>query len=287
MLSRCQRFDFTPVSHAQIVERLQHIVQQEGAQADAAALQLLARRAAGSMRDSQSLLEQLLAFVGDRITVQDVHAMLGTARDERLRAILQPLIERDAATALAELEQALAEGVDPGQLAEQLIGSLRDMMAALVGCPGELLMYHLPTERDVLREQAEPWGMQTLLAAAQILDQAVSRMRQSVHARILLELALIRIARLEELDELSTLLAQLQTGAGGDRPAPRIAASPTAAASTAKKKVAPPSAPLRDDAAHGDQDESAAAPSAPHTPPQSAHQRRCHSTVAHRAAFAR
>ena len=113
-----------------------------------AALELLARRAAGSMRDSQSLLEQLLAFVGDQITVDDVHAMLGTAREERLSGILQPLIQRDAASALSELGQAVAEGVDPGQLAEQLVGSLRDMMVVLVGCPGELLIYHAPSELE-------------------------------------------------------------------------------------------------------------------------------------------
>ena len=215
---------------------MQHIVGARGAHADAAALQLLARRAAGSMRDSQSLLEQLLSFVGDQITVEDVHAMLGTARDERLRSILQPLIERNAAAALIELEHAVAEGVDPGQLAEQLVGSLRDMMAALVGCPGELLMYHLPTERDALREQAEQWGMQTLLAAAQILDQAVSRMRQSVHGRILLELALVRIARLEDLDELSTLLAQWQEVSGTPGSTAGAAVTSTGVASPTKKK---------------------------------------------------
>ena len=127
------------------MERLQYIVEQEGAQAEPAALQLLARRAAGSMRDSQSLLEQLLSFVGEQITVDDVHAMLGTARDERLQRDPAAVIERDAAAALPELEEAIAEGVDAGQLAEQLVGSLRDMMAVLVGCPGELLLYHLPS----------------------------------------------------------------------------------------------------------------------------------------------
>ncbi len=88
VLSRCQRFDFAPVMTAEIVQRLQFIVEHEGAQAEPEALELLARRAAGSMRDSQSLLEQLLSFVNEPITVDHVHAMLGTARDERLQGIL-------------------------------------------------------------------------------------------------------------------------------------------------------------------------------------------------------
>ena len=228
VLSRCQRFDFAPVSTDEIVERLDQIVSQEGATAEPAALQLLARRAAGSMRDSQSLLEQLLSFVGDRITVENVHGMLGTAGDERLRELVQPLIDRDAAGALNGLANAIADGVDPGQLAEQIVGCLRDMMAAHVGCSAELLLYHSPDELPGLRERAEAWGMQTLLAAVQIVDQAIARMRQSVHSRVLLELALVRVAQLDQLDDLSQLIQRLDGGEAVDQPPP------------VKKKIAPP-----------------------------------------------
>ncbi|MCU0714064.1 MAG: DNA polymerase III subunit gamma/tau, partial [Pirellula sp.] len=86
VLSRCQRFDFPPVHTSEILGRLKFICENEGKQADEAALQLVARRAAGSMRDSQSLLEQLLSFCGDRIRVEDVHSMLGTADETRLAA---------------------------------------------------------------------------------------------------------------------------------------------------------------------------------------------------------
>src|SRR5688500_15991101 len=79
VLSRCQRFDFSPIELKSIVERLRLICQTEGIEAEDEALQIIARRAAGSMRDSQSLLEQLLSFGGRRITVTDVNSMLGTA----------------------------------------------------------------------------------------------------------------------------------------------------------------------------------------------------------------
>src|SRR5215813_7536087 len=79
VLSRCQRFDFAPIEHKAIVDRLTQICAAEGVEIDTEAVQIIARRAAGSMRDSQSLLEQLLAFGGQRITVADVHALLGTA----------------------------------------------------------------------------------------------------------------------------------------------------------------------------------------------------------------
>src|SRR5262249_20638964 len=73
ILSRCQRFDFAGIGTPRIVQRLKEIVASEGMQADEEALEMLARRAAGSMRDSQSLLDQLLAFGGERLTVEHVN----------------------------------------------------------------------------------------------------------------------------------------------------------------------------------------------------------------------
>src|SRR5262249_24987320 len=78
-LSRCQSFDFAGIGTPRIAERLKQCVAAEGKQADDAALQLVARRAGGSMRDAQSLLDQLLAFGGERLTAEQVHALLGTA----------------------------------------------------------------------------------------------------------------------------------------------------------------------------------------------------------------
>src|SRR5262249_16220222 len=81
ILSRCQRFDFSGIGTSKIVERLKEIVKSEGMKADDEALEIVARRAGGSMRDSQSLLDQLLAFGGERLTVDQVHSLLGTANE--------------------------------------------------------------------------------------------------------------------------------------------------------------------------------------------------------------
>src|SRR5207302_7456263 len=86
ILSRCQRFDFAGIGTARIVDRLRGIVRSEGMQADDEALELVARRAGGSMRDAQSLLDQLLAFSGERLSSEQVHKLLGTAHDERVLA---------------------------------------------------------------------------------------------------------------------------------------------------------------------------------------------------------
>lgn len=212
VLSRCQRFDFPPVEAADIVERLRFIVQSEGSEADDDALQLLARRAAGSMRDSQSLLEQLLAFSDGKITLDEVHRMLGSARGGQLGELAAALAARDAAQALTLLDTAIQEGADAGQLSNQLLGYFRDMLAAAVGCHPDLLLNVAPEDHAQLTETGRQTGVATLLAIVQLLDQAMTRMRQSVHVRTLLEVALVRICQLQELDDVSQLVANLRDG---------------------------------------------------------------------------
>src|SRR4051794_17714172 len=95
ILSRCQRFDFAHVGPAKIFEQLRRIVEREGHQADDEALRIVARRAAGSMRDSQSLLDQLLASGQGKLTAEHVHAVLGTAGDERVTELAAAVLDRD------------------------------------------------------------------------------------------------------------------------------------------------------------------------------------------------
>ena len=93
----------------------------------------MARRAGGSMRDAQSLLEQLLASGSPRLTVEVVHTLLGTPSDERLLALLEALADRDPAAALSLLDQAAAEGVQPTDLLAGVLEFLRDAMVLSVG----------------------------------------------------------------------------------------------------------------------------------------------------------
>ncbi|MEX0676192.1 MAG: DNA polymerase III subunit gamma/tau [Pirellulales bacterium] len=241
ILSRCQRFDFAGIRTSSIVDRLAQIVAAEGVSAEPEALAILARRAGGSMRDSQSLLEQLLAIAGQKITVADVHALLGTAGEARLSELVAHLVERNAAGAIANLNEAVAESVDVGQLLEQLLGYFRDCMAAAVGCPPDALLHTSAAEHGQLAAAGKQLGLETILAIMQIIDHTLARLRYSTQSRTLAELALVRIASLENLDDLSDLIAQLRGGAppvstasspGG---APTISSSDETAAARKKK----------------------------------------------------
>lgn len=218
ILSRCQRYDFAGIEAAAIQSRLEQIATSEGVTVEADALQILAMRAAGSMRDSQSLLEQLLSTGTQSVTAVDVTTMLGIASATRLSQLVRPLIERNAAAALAELDGGVTEGAEVSQLIDQLLGYFRDVMTQAVGCDASTLLYSLPSQQDEVRQVADELGVQTLLAIVQILDQTAARMRVTTHTRTLAEMAIVRICHLEDLDALSSLIPQLKNGIAPPNP---------------------------------------------------------------------
>lgn len=214
VLSRCQRFDFAPVQTEAILGRLREIVDAEGMTADDDALRLIARRADGSMRDSQSLLEQVMSFSSGTLTTAVVHAMLGTADDARLHELAQALASGDAARTLQLVDQACGQGVAAGQLAEQLLGYLRDLMLVTVGCPPEMQRHAGESLHAELKTLGKHWGLQTVLAIVGLIDHALVRIRHSLHGRVLLESALVQVCHLPNLQTVADLAASLTDNNG-------------------------------------------------------------------------
>lgn len=211
ILSRCQRFDFAGISIPEIARRLQLIVDTEGLNAKPEAINLLARRANGSMRDGQSLLEQLLAFTSGTITLQDVHQLLGTAKDEVLVEILRSVSRNEPAVILRTLDAMFQQGTDPGQLLEQLFGCLRDLMAILAGCGSESFLFLPPDLEEEAREMAGKMGLDVILAAMQVADHTLTRMKVSTQSRLLVEMAFIRICSLQSLVSLADVVTHVQS----------------------------------------------------------------------------
>ena len=225
ILSRCQRFDFGTIETHRIRQRLAEIAQSEGVEVEPAAIDLVARRAAGSMRDSQSLFDQLLAFGGPKVVVADVHRLLGTAPDSRLVEMVRALAQRDRLGVLTQLEQALVGGVQAAEFTDQLIGCCRDLMVLTAGADQAGLLAVGDDVRAELLEIGKGWGLQSILAALQILADTKQRMKQVSYGRVLLELGLIRIATLADLEMLAEAVAQLRSGklpaaVAGSRPQP-------------------------------------------------------------------
>lgn len=212
ILSRCQRFDFAGIGLAQLVERLRQIVATEGMQAEEEALELIARRAGGSMRDAQSLLDQLLAFGGEKLTVDRVHQLLGTAHEERVAALAAAVLGHDAKQALALVADAADRGLQLGELLDQLVEYWRDLMVVqAAGAEGQALSVTGP-HRAALEAQAASLAADTILGGLDVLVTAKNRLRATTHGRTVLEMALVRLARLDDLVPVTQLIQWLQDG---------------------------------------------------------------------------
>ncbi|MDR2761080.1 MAG: DNA polymerase III subunit gamma/tau [Planctomycetaceae bacterium] len=212
ILSRCQRYDFAGIDVDNISSHLSEIAKNEGVSADDGVFDLLARRAAGSMRDAQSLLEQLLSFAPQRIALEDVHNMLGTANDQLLFRLLESILSCDTAKIFADIDVAVGEGVDLVVLIEQMIGLLRDLLVIVSGGSASLMIFCSPNQFEQAAGVANKFGIQRLLAAIQILDQTYGRMKYNTQTRVLSEVALIRIAYLDNYQMISILLEKLRRG---------------------------------------------------------------------------
>ena len=222
ILSRCQRFDFSAIDEQSIGYRLKEIAQAEGFEVEEEAIELVSRRARGSMRDSQSLFDQLLAFSDGTIRAADVHRMLGTASDDLLVSLFDAVTQHRPGEVLNLIDQALSSGVQAGELVDQCSGYLRDQM--VVGADGATVpLCSVGTRhRGSLRSQAESLGMPNVMAAFQILSEAKGRMVRSTFSRVLLEMALVQISLLENL----TAVADLLSGRLPDLSAAEPAAQP-------------------------------------------------------------
>ena len=164
------------------------------------------------MRDAQSLLDQLLAFGSDRLTADQVHVLLGTAGDDRVVELATAVLEHDAKRALDLLAALAGRSLQLGELLDQLMAYWRDLM--VVRCAGAEApdLSIPPRHRDTLLKQANALGLETILAGLDILNGARARLRNSNHGRLLVEMALVRLARLEDLVPVSQLVQSLAHG---------------------------------------------------------------------------
>jgi DNA polymerase-3 subunit gamma/tau len=132
VLSRCQRHEFRRFPLGEITRRLNDICKSENIEADPEALTLIARQSSGGMRDAISLLDQL-ASTGGRITLETAQTVLGTATSQSVIAVVQAVLEKDAAHGIGEIHRALDGGADARALARQVVEYLRNVMLIQMG----------------------------------------------------------------------------------------------------------------------------------------------------------
>ncbi len=137
VISRLQRFTFRPLRGAEIRDKLDRILEEEGRSAEPAALDLIAHLAGGGMRDAESMLDQVLGIAGDPVTASSIRDLLGIADRDEVERFVQALATADALTGIAVLDSLEADGRDLVSFAEQVVTALREQLVeALASGPG-------------------------------------------------------------------------------------------------------------------------------------------------------
>ena len=191
--SRCQRFDFRRVPLKAMVARVKYICEQEGIEAEDAALELVARHATGSLRDALSLLDQLRVYAEKTITLESVQEMLGAGGSEEVAAFVDTLLAADMADGLRRVNTISEEGRDLRQFNRQVVEHLRDLMLVKSGAAqSEGVMLDVTDEmRSRLRKQAEGVSIPDLLRWIKVFGDADASLRSTVYGQLPLEMALV------------------------------------------------------------------------------------------------
>ena len=253
ILSRSQVFEFRTISAKAIAEQLRTIADAERIEVSAAALALIARAAEGSMRDAQSALDQVLSFAGERITVDEVSAVLGLVGRDLLFDLIDAVVAEDGPRAFALADRAVESGHDLKLVSRELARVVRDMMLLSVdparAGDGELA----DGELERLQQLGSRFSREDLLRAFDVLARGEQEIRTASQPRYHFEMVLLRWMHRRKLVPLTELMEQL--GGGRDlktqgpslksqSPRPK-AQVPSSKAQAAPRTVAPaaPTAP--------------------------------------------
>jgi DNA polymerase III subunit gamma/tau len=269
IMSRCQRYDFKLLSSHDLSGHLTRILASEGIACDADAVRLVAREAAGSVRDGLSLLDQVVAYVGqDKVTREKVAEVLGVADRRLLFQLADKVLARDVAATLRTVADALDRGVDLMQMSRTFLGFLHDLEIVAAVPDAQDLIDATPEEAAETRTLAGKAGKALVLSLFDRWARAVEDAGRSQTPRLVLEMALVDLCQAEPLLPLGDLLDRLEKlegrlAAAGALPTrtpppvvvsapppasrPRPPARQTTEAPAAAPVSSPPAAPLSPD----------------------------------------
>ena len=209
ILSRCQRFDFRRLSLLQIVEHLKRIISQEGVDFSEGILYAIAREADGSMRDAQSLLEQLLAFSGDELAEAQILDILGVIDRQSVLRTAEAILSENAQACLEIVADVYRRGIDSRRFCQHLCDHFRNLLFAALSAEPEMLVDLPEDEKKLLKDQAAVTTAESLHVYFQMLLGGEEQIRRSSMPKIALEMLLLRMAQLPRLESIDAVLDRI------------------------------------------------------------------------------
>lgn len=237
--SRTHHYPFRLVPPGELMEYLNSVLESEGFKAEAGVMPLVVRAGGGSVRDSLSLLDQLIAGSdGKEISYQRAISLLGFTHDELLNEVIDAFAEFDAAKGFSAVDRVIQSGQDARRFLEDLLERLRDLMlVASLGDQAKAILRGIsPEQFDLLVIQANRFGLAQLTSAAEATNRSLTELTGTSNPRLQLELLCARILVPTGISEVS-IPTKPETSATTSKPAPVKEAATAAKAAKPQKPV--------------------------------------------------
>jgi DNA polymerase-3 subunit gamma/tau len=215
ILSRCQRFDFRRIAFDDLVKYIKAIAKKEKIKISDDAVYIVARKADGSARDCLSLLDQVIAYGGDEVTKESVEKTLGLVDQETLFELSDIIAKKEAEKGIALLNTLVDSGTDIPEFVSSLLDHLRNILVAKAGGDSEKLF---DLSRDYIkkyRKEADRFSDTDILRMISIVGELANSLRKTSEPKIHLEVALMKLIRMESSVNLEDVIRKLELLRGG------------------------------------------------------------------------
>lgn len=209
IVSRCQKFEFKRISLKDIISKLKTIAEAENIKIEEKALYAIARAASGSMRDAESILDQINSFAKSKISIDSVNSVLGLINQEILNEFTEYIIKKDTPSALALIDKIINEGKDGYQLLAGLIEYFRNILIAKQGKDSYKLIDLPQDDIELVSKQADNFTVEDILYILYTLINAQSTVRYAPSVRIPLDMLAVKLTRRESVVSLAEILQRI------------------------------------------------------------------------------
>ena len=211
ILSRCQCFEFKPLSHRQIIEQLEIICGQEGIQANGLSLEKIAKTGAGSMRDAQSLLDQVIAYCGNKIENDSVEEILGVVGRTTLEKLVESLIKKDPVKLIEIVQEIITDGKDLNFLCRDLAEYLRNLMMVKLSNKPEAFLDIQVCNLQILQDQSKAFHVDELQQMFSVLSRTEAEMKRSSLAEMIFEMSILRLADIRPFHRIDDMIEAINS----------------------------------------------------------------------------
>jgi DNA polymerase III subunit gamma/tau len=225
ILSRCQQFVFRTISPLEIQAHLREIANREGVKIDDRALAYIVKASEGSMRDAQSLLDQIISFSGQQVVDEDVRDVLGFIPSEILDRTLDALAQRDSKMLLENIGIVIDQGLNVQQYVREFIGRVRDLLVLKLGLEEKVI--GSPEEKRALSARTAAFSEQDLIRFFDQLLRLENELRWTSQPRFHLEVGFIKLAKIAFVRDIEEVLREVKD-AGPIQPKREEKATPAA-----------------------------------------------------------